>query len=303
MVFCRYLLIFCLISFFCALISTPAQSKPFNIAGAIERCLNGGCDVIAEINKKFDEGVQSKSKALSEGARIQFELAMDMLFSKHILPTVARIDDLLRDRINQTDSVFAARIDQIDSIGEARIRQVFQRIDASLELAGDQAIRALRAGEVSAENIIIQMESSLVKVLEKASFEVVRIIDRADALVSASTCRVGNLLEKAERVFTRRIPKLFPEWSNKCFQKHNLHLSTNHDDFKPAIMFDILICEVDGRYQIDDDITSISAAYTDLLEVASGKLCDPKLTASGRAFWWKRWLHIERRNRVWVNFL
>ena len=78
------------------------------------------CDVVWEINRRFDQGVNSKGRALAEGVRVEFEKAMDYLFDSKLSPLLSEFDGVITSQRREIKSMVDDWFLQIDhTINEA----------------------------------------------------------------------------------------------------------------------------------------------------------------------------------------
>lgn len=79
-------------------------------------CFQGGCDVVWHMNKRFDDGLRSKSENLVGPAKQAFIEAMDVLFDEKMKRLIAQIDAAAAGRLDQFDSTVKTAIAGIDAI-------------------------------------------------------------------------------------------------------------------------------------------------------------------------------------------
>jgi hypothetical protein len=79
-------------------------------------CFQGGCDVVWQLNKRFDDGLRSKSESLVGPAKQAFIDAMNVLFDDKLKPLIAQIDAVATGRLSQLDQTVKDAEAGIDAI-------------------------------------------------------------------------------------------------------------------------------------------------------------------------------------------
>jgi hypothetical protein len=128
-------------------------------------CFSGGCDVVWQLNKRWDSGMRSKSESLVGPAKEAFEQAMADLFDKRITPLIGNIDFVVASRLNQAGSIIQDAengmdqlikiasdvVDhQIDHVKEKIIDATFSKADQLLENINKRILGIIDAGYCAA---------------------------------------------------------------------------------------------------------------------------------------------------------
>jgi hypothetical protein len=143
-------------------------------------CFQGGCDLVWQLNKRFDDGLRSKSESLVGPAKEAFIQAMNVLF-----------DQKLKPMITQIDTVATARLAQFNQT----IQDAERGIDAILTHAG-----------VVAAGLVGQTADQIkTRIIDEA-------FAQADALVDRVTASVNEIIENVDCKIDGQRDKLVEWW-------------------------------------------------------------------------------------------
>ena len=110
-IICNLLILFC--SLTCshstyAFISTKDIEREFN------SCISGGCDPVTEINRKVDDGIESKGRALGKGLRVEVAKLVKQIFDEQLRPFARELSTLIDDKIITTEDAAKRLLDRAD---------------------------------------------------------------------------------------------------------------------------------------------------------------------------------------------
>jgi hypothetical protein len=143
-------------------------------------CFQGGCDLVWQVNKRFDDGLRSKSESLVGPAKQAFIEAMNVLFDDKLKPFIAQIDAVATGRLSQFDRT---------------VKDAEAGIDAIVTHAGIVASSAVGQGTDQIKTKIID-ESFL----------------QADVLVDKVTTDINNIIENVDCKIDGQRDKLVEWW-------------------------------------------------------------------------------------------
>jgi hypothetical protein len=174
-------------------------------------CFQGGCDVVWQLNQRFDDGVRSKSESLVGPAKQAFIDAMNVLFDQKLKPL----------------------IDQIDAVATGRLAQ-FDKTVKDAEAGIDAIIT--HAGIVAVDLVGQTTEQIKTKIIDEAFLQ-------ADALVDKVTANVNAIIENVDCKIDGQRDKLIEWWRsmipfanplNHCYRENGatIFVPTSDDYIK-----------------------------------------------------------------------
>jgi hypothetical protein len=136
------------------------------------RCFSGECDVAWQLNKRFDDGLRSKSEAITEPFKnTYYEVAND-LFNAKLKPLIEDVDARVKARIGDVRGL---------------VLDTQKAIDLSIEAAAKAADKELRVvGEIE----------------QKAKSDIDSIIRQIDAEIDKIDCIAKGTLDDIRRLIT-----------------------------------------------------------------------------------------------------
>ena len=111
-----------------------------NIQREWNNCWSGGCDVIWEVNKRFDNGIKSKSQSMAKGVRVVFEESMNTLFDQKIRPMLEDIDLIIKNNMDNADEIIINTFKGVDKIIEKTILQFENATEKNIHNIRDHII-------------------------------------------------------------------------------------------------------------------------------------------------------------------
>jgi hypothetical protein len=112
----------------------PSMARSFlgNIGHEVGSCLSGGCDVVWEVNKRIDGGINSKMEAATEPVKQAAKEILTELFQKNLDPLVERLNVISEERLRQIDAIIENALGAVTILGNSITDDVKNKIiDAS----------------------------------------------------------------------------------------------------------------------------------------------------------------------------
>jgi len=174
---------------------------------SVGKCLHGGCDIVWHFNKSIDKGLRTKFTSVFDPAAQAFKSAMDDLRERTINPTIAKINEVTTERL-----------DQIDLIVEKAIENAQKATTLTIE--------------------VVKRE-----IIEGAREELIKVITEISTQFDCSAIKISNMVE---RLITFRLSAWFDgctrqvDWSNatsvyrglKCSYDRKIADSRTVDEIK-----------------------------------------------------------------------
>jgi hypothetical protein len=154
--------------FVIVLLATVIPSFPaaaFNLGKELGNCFHGGCDVVWGLNRRIDQGIQSKAASLVGPVRDAFIQAMTDLFDKKLNPFLDKVNDDLGARIDQVGN-------RADKIVDETTTGILKIIDAAAEVAEQTS------GDVQKIILLSFRETDLL--VDKINGDITALVDDID---------------------------------------------------------------------------------------------------------------------------
>jgi hypothetical protein len=212
-------------------------------------CFQGGCDLVWQLNKRFDDGLRSKSESLVGPAKQAFIEAMNVLFDQKLTPLIKQIDAVATGRIAQFDKSIKDAEAGIDAI-----------ISHAAMIATDLVGRT--TNEIKTK-IIDEAFSQADSLVDKIKGNIGAIIDNVD-------CKIDGQREKLVEWWRSLVS--FPNPLNHCYRENGaIIFAPASDDFIKK--YRIQECEYKDDLNSSRTVHEITDNYARLLLLARRFAC------------------------------
>jgi hypothetical protein len=213
------------------------------------RCFQGGCDVVWELNKRFDQGVRSKSESMVGPIKEAFIEAMNVLF-----------DQKLKPMIDQIDQAAAARLSQFDRT----IKDAESGIDTIIADAGQVAVNSVGQSSEIIKSKIIDAT------FNRADSLVQQISTSLQALVEDLDCKIDGQTSKLQEWGKSLVS--YPKPWNYCYRTNGFIFTTPaSDDY--VIIYRIRQCELLRDLDESSTVRNLKDNYARLSVLARRFTC------------------------------
>lgn len=187
------------------------------------KCFSGGCDVAWELNRRFDQGLRSKSEAIVEPFRkAYFEIAND-LFDARIGPMINDIDVRVKGRINDVAQL---------------VTQAEKAIDLSIEAAVKAADKELK---------------QVAEIEDKTKRDIDDIIKQINEVINNAECAGLNVVDEVRKLIEIDYA-LFH--TDNCYVERGYRFSAPRFD-DDVIKFRIRQCQLERDLQASQSVKDV----------------------------------------------
>jgi len=171
-------------------------------SGDLGRCFSGGCDIAWQLNKRFDDGLRSKSEAIADPFKqAYFDIAND-LFNARLKPLIEHVDGRVKARIGDLRVLVLDTQKAIDIIIDAAAKAA----DKELKVIGEIENKA----KADIDDIIRQIDAEIEKIdcIAKGTIDDVRRLITIDlSLIHTDPCYVERGYRVGSPGFRDDVPK------------------------------------------------------------------------------------------------
>jgi hypothetical protein len=228
---------------------TSVIAAPSAIALDLGHCFQGGCDVVWELNKRFDQGVRSKSESMVGPVKEAFIEVMNLLFDQKLKPMIDQIDQAAGARLSQFDKTIKDAETGIDTIITDAGRVA---VDSVGQSAGIIKTKIIDATFARADSLVQQIYASL------------------QALVEDLDCKIDGQTSKLQERGKSLIS--YPQPWNGCYRAQGFTFSTpTSDDY--IKIYRIRQCELLNDLEASSTVRNLKDNYARLLLHARRFVC------------------------------